>query len=223
MHTLSHANDGTYKKASKSESYSCIHCGTVFSYEDMLLLHIITHHRHVNRQPLDLSTNNSGKRGQSMVSSNSRPNSLSAPTNAGVDTTRPEDHGEREPESKKQKNENDTDSSHRAQGDAGSSENASAPIRKVKTELAEESQSQTQDILLRTELEVSSTDTTQRSQPNNSEQRFYTCYYCRIIFLDRAMFHLHAGLHNHNSPWQCNICGKMCSSPLEFAAHVIHT
>ncbi|XP_067929950.1 zinc finger protein Helios-like [Watersipora subatra] len=49
------------------------------------------------------------------------------------------------------------------------------------------------------------------------------CEYCDIIFLDRAMYNLHAGLHNCNSPLQCNICGKKCSTPLQFAAHVIHS
>ena len=51
----------------------------------------------------------------------------------------------------------------------------------------------------------------------------YFCTYCDIIFLNRAMYNLHAGLHNCNSPLQCNICGKKCATALEFSAHIIHS
>ncbi|KAF6040297.1 ikzf5 [Bugula neritina] len=57
----------------------------------------------------------------------------------------------------------------------------------------------------------------------SDEDMFYFCKHCNIIFLDRAMYHLHSGLHNCNSPLQCNLCGKKCANPLEFSAHIIHT
>lgn len=48
------------------------------------------------------------------------------------------------------------------------------------------------------------------------------CKYCEILFFNKAIYYLHMGLHNVNNPWQCNICGKVCSDAVDFAAHVIH-
>ena len=48
------------------------------------------------------------------------------------------------------------------------------------------------------------------------------CKYCEILFLNKAIYYLHMGLHNVNNPWQCNVCGKACVDAVDFAAHVIH-
>lgn len=48
------------------------------------------------------------------------------------------------------------------------------------------------------------------------------CRYCEIVFFNKAIYYLHMGLHNVNNPWQCNVCGKICSDAVDFAAHVIH-
>ena len=48
------------------------------------------------------------------------------------------------------------------------------------------------------------------------------CRHCHIVFSDRTMYYLHMGLHNLNNPWQCNLCGKVCSGLHEFSSHVIH-
>ena len=48
------------------------------------------------------------------------------------------------------------------------------------------------------------------------------CRYCEIIFLNKAVYYLHMGLHNVNNHWQCNVCGKICKNAVDFAAHVIH-
>ncbi|KAL4225386.1 hypothetical protein ACF0H5_016075 [Mactra antiquata] len=48
------------------------------------------------------------------------------------------------------------------------------------------------------------------------------CKYCEILFFNKALYYLHMGLHNVNNPWQCNICGKLCSNAIDFSAHVIH-
>ena len=48
------------------------------------------------------------------------------------------------------------------------------------------------------------------------------CRFCEIIFLNKAVYYLHMGLHNVNNHWQCNVCGKVCKSAVDFAAHVIH-
>ena len=50
----------------------------------------------------------------------------------------------------------------------------------------------------------------------------YICKYCEIIFLNRTLYYLHKGLHNVNNPWQCNMCGKVCSNVHDFSAHIIH-
>lgn len=57
----------------------------------------------------------------------------------------------------------------------------------------------------------------------SSTDTLFFCVHCNIIFLDKAMYNLHSGLHNCNFPLQCNICGKECSNSLEFSAHIIHT
>lgn len=48
------------------------------------------------------------------------------------------------------------------------------------------------------------------------------CRYCEIIFLNKAIYYLHMGLHNVNNQWQCNVCGKICKNAVDFAAHIIH-
>ncbi|KAL3842292.1 hypothetical protein ACJMK2_020322 [Sinanodonta woodiana] len=48
------------------------------------------------------------------------------------------------------------------------------------------------------------------------------CKHCQIIFLQKAIYYLHMGLHNVNNPWQCNVCGKECIDAIDFTAHVIH-
>lgn len=50
----------------------------------------------------------------------------------------------------------------------------------------------------------------------------HMCKYCEIIFPSRTLYYLHMGLHNHNTPWQCNMCGKVCGNVNDFNAHVIH-
>ena len=52
--------------------------------------------------------------------------------------------------------------------------------------------------------------------------RLAMCKYCRIVFTDRTIYYLHMGLHNLNNPWQCNLCGHVCSNVHEFSSHVIH-
>lgn len=48
------------------------------------------------------------------------------------------------------------------------------------------------------------------------------CRHCNIIYSDQIVYYLHMGLHNLNNPWQCNLCGKVCSNAQQFSSHVIH-
>lgn len=50
----------------------------------------------------------------------------------------------------------------------------------------------------------------------------HMCKYCEIIFPNRTLYYLHMGLHNVNTPWQCNLCGKVCANVHDFNAHIIH-
>ena len=56
----------------------------------------------------------------------------------------------------------------------------------------------------------------------SNSSKLMACKYCKIIFCDRIVYHLHMGLHNVNNPWQCNMCGKACQDVYEFSSHVIH-
>ena len=46
--------------------------------------------------------------------------------------------------------------------------------------------------------------------------------FCCVIYTDQILYYLHMGLHNRNSPWQCNLCGVTCSGVQDFTSHVIH-
>jgi len=48
------------------------------------------------------------------------------------------------------------------------------------------------------------------------------CRHCDIVYADRMLFMLHMGLHNVNNPWQCNMCGTVCTDRQQFALHVLH-
>ncbi|CAH1785707.1 unnamed protein product [Owenia fusiformis] len=56
----------------------------------------------------------------------------------------------------------------------------------------------------------------------SNQDSLHMCPHCKIIFVDQTIFQLHMGLHNHNKPWQCNICGTLTSGVHEFACHVVH-
>ncbi|XP_015916763.1 zinc finger protein ztf-16 [Parasteatoda tepidariorum] len=48
-----------------------------------------------------------------------------------------------------------------------------------------------------------------------------TCTFCGIIFPDQTLYLLHRSLHSDNSPWKCNLCGKICSDKYDFNSHII--
>ena len=48
------------------------------------------------------------------------------------------------------------------------------------------------------------------------------CRHCKLVFIDRTLYHLHMGLHNLNNPWQCNLCGHVCQNCHDFSTHVLH-
>ena len=57
---------------------------------------------------------------------------------------------------------------------------------------------------------------------HQNSNSLYMCKFCKIVFVDRTLYHLHMGLHNLNNPWQCNLCGKVCQNSIAFTSHVIH-
>mgnify|MGYP001793342959 CR=1 FL=1 len=243
MHTLSHANSNGFRKATRSESYPCIHCGTVFSYEDTLALHIMTQHKQ-NRVPLDLSLKTPNrKRSYDQISdttSSQRPAAVNTgreirPTNLSsfVSQTqltaqfqgqmatcfKAKDRTTRELSSKTPA----TDSKART-AISSLATDSGGNVKNGNTE-AHSDYNSIQSLCSWTSLDRQWLTNYMLLQQaaHSSREMLHLCQHCGIIFLDRAMYYLHSGLHNHNSPLQCNLCGKKCSSPLEFSAHIIHT
>lgn len=51
------------------------------------------------------------------------------------------------------------------------------------------------------------------------EQLLYKCQHCDIHFLDNILYTIHMGCHGYEHPFQCNICGHMCTDKYDFACH----
>lgn len=298
MHTLSHAHDeAACQKPGRAESYPCFYCGMVFSYKDMLLLHIMSRHKQLSgKLPLDLSAKNklSQKRSYDSMSSVSDLNqfisrSSGTPHPSTVLATamlslqansKPADNFSMEQISPKRVRTDaltHASSSHHCKTEPltpppsdselrppRSITSSSMPPTSTSTLTSQHSsrssppysllpylpkpRSISTDCMPHTSLGLLQTlhrgdqsdiepasgsksvsptakekhDTTTLQQALGGNM-FYVCRHCNIIFLDRAMYHLHTGLHNRNCPLQCNICGKECANPLEFSAHIIHT
>jgi len=56
----------------------------------------------------------------------------------------------------------------------------------------------------------------------DNQDKLLMCRFCNVIYTDQILYYLHMGLHNHNSPWQCNLCGVTCAGVQDFTSHVIH-
>jgi len=298
MHIISHTNDQSFRKAGRAQTYPCQYCGDVFSYEDMLLLHIMSSHKS-NRAPLDLSSKSRApKRPYSADSETSilqshmlskqpihlvRPQAesiwrkpISIPPSQILDHCdktqtsalqpppmifpltadqmyiaaarfRSEAIGQSmmippqpvQPIFPNTRESASSCSPHSTQSKTEEREPSTSPL---KEEAIEEKPDVKRPGSLMSVTEDCTSTSAVESCPNSpagrsesvphtgpdvlqklKDQDIFQCIHCDIFFLDRAMFHLHSGLHNHNSPWQCNICGKKCNSKLEFSAHVIHS
>lgn len=324
MHTLTHAHEQkSYLKPGRAESFSCVYCGMVFSYEDMLLLHIVSRHKQLNgKLPLDLSVKTSvaQKRSYDTISQCLPTHSDLLRARRSYETTQLVTNPPH-PSTVLAAAMMSLQSNKHASGSGNTSEGSQSPkqacississsptinqqhkMQQCKTEPltpqtsdSEEKETRACSIssleslsaftmtrknsetpvnmavektfpnsayhkqapkahykpMISTTHDRSTTTSTSespvsRQTPNKicnksdsggamnpiqalqralgeSKEMFYFCIHCNIIFLDRAMYHLHTGLHNCNSPFQCNICGKEHSNALEFSAHIIHT
>ncbi|XP_006821727.1 uncharacterized protein LOC102809693 [Saccoglossus kowalevskii] len=45
------------------------------------------------------------------------------------------------------------------------------------------------------------------------------CEFCDIVFSDTIMHTIHMGWHNHQNPFQCGVCGKVCRDKYDFMCH----
>lgn len=45
------------------------------------------------------------------------------------------------------------------------------------------------------------------------------CQHCDIHFVDNILYTIHMGCHGFEQPFQCNICGHMCTDRYDFACH----
>lgn len=271
MHTLSHANTQTTRQINRAESFPCLHCGLVFSYEDVLFLHIITNHKNhpvistrctlppartsllpsKNRLPLDLRTKPSGESRKRNLEE-----SLAAlPKPKKIWSSNIFLEPEYNIRDEQTIAESDLSSIQRSFSRQSTSSDITEKICKTeprspspecistengrftKSIFIPNNQADLIDCQKHFSRESESNQSVSRATANVKNSRFeavqtaliknadnlYICAHCNIIFLDRAMFHLHSGLHNCNSPLQCNICGKSCANALEFSAHIIHT
>lgn len=60
------------------------------------------------------------------------------------------------------------------------------------------------------------------SQPNSpatEQQLFHKCHHCDVHFTDNILFTVHMGCHGFERPFQCNVCGHLCSDKYDFACH----
>lgn len=292
MHTLSHANSHKLcSQPSRVECLSCPYCGMVFSYKDMLLLHVVSRHkqRAASRLPLDLSVKTSvTKKRQIDDTKIYRTDSLCefrnggespillpplTPTHSKVPRIRAipvtsqalATVAEKTSEFQHQVNsmhmkagtlsvdkafksectspkisvDEEDDETSTSQAETSTtptttteSSNADASIEKRERS----PQCQSTALAAVSSAWISGKPVDSHSVADNSKHSLslrqmlsnsptsplYVCVHCNIIFLDRAMYNLHVGLHNCNSPLQCNICGKNCATALEFSAHIIH-
>lgn len=55
-----------------------------------------------------------------------------------------------------------------------------------------------------------------------SRQDVHRCDFCRLIFQDAAMYHIHRNMHDKNDLRCCNLCGKMMQDKYDFTAHFLN-
>lgn len=51
------------------------------------------------------------------------------------------------------------------------------------------------------------------------QQLLHSCQHCDVQFLDNILYTIHMGCHGYEHPFQCNICGHMCTDKYDFACH----
>ncbi|XP_005093607.1 zinc finger protein Pegasus [Aplysia californica] len=66
----------------------------------------------------------------------------------------------------------------------------------------------------------SSTNVT-RIQGSQTRQSFL-CEFCDIMFFQRAMYLMHAGLHAAHNPWCCTVCNHTFTEKYSFTSHFIN-
>ncbi|XP_029934257.1 zinc finger protein Pegasus-like [Myripristis murdjan] len=69
-----------------------------------------------------------------------------------------------------------------------------------------------------------STGNSQPSTPTpvptaQDQQQLHKCPHCDIHFSDNILYTIHMGCHGYEHPFQCNICGFLCTDKYDFACH----
>ncbi|CAG5123928.1 unnamed protein product [Candidula unifasciata] len=57
---------------------------------------------------------------------------------------------------------------------------------------------------------------------SNQTQTSFLCEFCDIMFFQRAMYLMHAGLHSADNPWCCAVCGSSFTEKYSFTSHFIN-
>lgn len=55
-----------------------------------------------------------------------------------------------------------------------------------------------------------------------SRADIHRCEFCRLIFQDAAMYHIHRNMHDKNDLRCCNFCGKLLQDKYDFTAHFLN-
>ncbi|XP_059181320.1 zinc finger protein Pegasus-like [Centropristis striata] len=53
----------------------------------------------------------------------------------------------------------------------------------------------------------------------SDQQQFHKCQHCDIHFLDNIIYTIHMGCHGYEHPFQCNVCGYICTDKYDFSCH----
>nr|KAG5685679.1 hypothetical protein BaRGS_007897 [Batillaria attramentaria] len=77
--------------------------------------------------------------------------------------------------------------------------------------------------LIRTNTRVSLVDFTAEDLLRHlmSRDDVYRCDFCRVIFHDAALYHLHRSMHDKMDIRCCNLCGKLAVDKYDFTAHFL--
>ncbi|BFZ03907.1 hypothetical protein BsWGS_06946 [Bradybaena similaris] len=57
---------------------------------------------------------------------------------------------------------------------------------------------------------------------SSQTQTWFLCEFCDIMFFQRAMYLMHAGLHSAENPWCCAVCGSSFTEKYSFTSHFIN-
>lgn len=52
--------------------------------------------------------------------------------------------------------------------------------------------------------------------------RSWNCQFCPVVFLDKALYFMHMGMHSLPNPWKCNVCHGVYNDVYGFTSHIVN-